>query len=356
MACCLGGPRSTDSPKHNGSATNFSAVLANMANLPKFNESYDLVSSKVIGSGNFGVAKLAKHRATGAVVAVKFLPRGDKIDHNVAREILNHRQLRHPHIIGFREVLLTESHLCIVMEYASGGELFDRIVDSGSFKEAEARYFFQQLISGVEYCHSRGVCHRDLKLENALLDRGADGNGAPRLKICDFGYSKSSSDSDPKTTVGTPAYIAPEVLQTKKYDGYRADVWCCGVTLFVMLVGAYPFEDPDDPKNFKKSIMRICSVKYSIPSNLGITAECQSLLASIFVANPEQRITIAQIKAHPWFQTNLPSMGAADGALAPESTQTIEQIQQIVEAAAVNPNGGDGAAGDDMMLDDDDFS
>ena len=85
-----------------------------------------------------------------------------------------------------------------------------------------------------------GVCHRDLKLENALLDVGPDGKAAPRLKICDFGYSKSSNDSDPKTTVGTPAYIAPEVLQTKKYDGYKADVWCCGVTLYVMLVGARP--------------------------------------------------------------------------------------------------------------------
>jgi serine/threonine-protein kinase SRK2 len=95
------------------------------------------------------------------------------------------------------------------------------------------------------------VCHRDLKLENTLLD----GSTAPRLKICDFGYSKSSVlHSQPKSTVGTPAYIAPEVLLKKEYDGKIADVWSCGVTLYVMLVGAYPFEDPDEPKNFRKTI------------------------------------------------------------------------------------------------------
>lgn len=138
-------------------------------------------------------------------------------------------------------MFLTPTHLGIVMEYASGGELFDRIVKIGRFSEDEARYFFQQLISGVEFCHKSGVCHRDLKLENTLLD----GSPAPLLKICDFGYSKSMlMDSQPKSTVGTPAYIAPEVLSKKKYDGHKADVWSCGVTLYVMLVGAYPFEDP----------------------------------------------------------------------------------------------------------------
>lgn len=103
------------------------------------------------------------------------------------REIINHRQLSgHPNIIRFREVFLTSTHLGIVMEYAAGGELFDRIVKAGRFAEDEARYFFQQLISGVAWCHREGVCHRDLKLENTLLD----GRPAPRLKICDFGYSK----------------------------------------------------------------------------------------------------------------------------------------------------------------------
>ncbi|GAU19134.1 hypothetical protein TSUD_79570 [Trifolium subterraneum] len=176
------------------------------------------------------------------------------------------------------QVLVTPTHLAIVMEYAAGGELFERICSAGRFSEDEARYFFQQLISGVSYCHSMEICHRDLKLENTLLD----GSSAPRLKICDFGYSKARTNnhlnfiqhifhtnhehkhrhdtgssvlhSQPKSTVGTPAYIAPEVLSRREYDGKIADVWSCGVTLYVMLVGAYPFEDPEDPKNFRKTL------------------------------------------------------------------------------------------------------
>jgi serine/threonine-protein kinase SRK2 len=210
---------------------------------------YELV--KDIGSGNFGVARLMRDKKTRELVAVKYIERGEKIDENVQREIINHRSLRHPNIVRFKEVMLTPTHLAIVMEYAAGGELFERICNAGRFSEDEARFFFQQLISGVSYCHAMQICHRDLKLENTLLD----GSPAPRLKICDFGYSKSSLlHSQPKSTVGTPAYIAPEVLSKKEYDGKVADVWSCGVTLYVMLVGAYPFEDPEDPRNFRKTI------------------------------------------------------------------------------------------------------
>ncbi|MCO5554778.1 hypothetical protein L7F22_008312 [Adiantum nelumboides] len=114
------------------------------------------------------------------------------------------------------QVCLTPTHLAILMEYAAGGELFDRICNAGRFSEDEARFYFQQLISGVSYCHDMQICHRDLKLENTLLDESP----SPRLKICDFGYSKSLLlHSQPKSTVGTPAYIAPEVLSRKEYDG-----------------------------------------------------------------------------------------------------------------------------------------
>uniref|UniRef100_A0A803LUR1 non-specific serine/threonine protein kinase n=1 Tax=Chenopodium quinoa TaxID=63459 RepID=A0A803LUR1_CHEQI len=194
-------------------------------------ERYEIV--KDIGSGNFGVAKLVKDKWTNEFLAV----------------------------------LLTPTHLAIVMEYASGGELFERICKAGKFREDEE------------------VCHRDLKLENTLLD----GSAAPRVKICDFGYSKSSVlHSQPKSAVGTPAYIAPEVLSKREYDGKIADVWSCGVTLYVMLVGAYPFEDPTDPKNFKKALVRILNALYLVPDNVPISPECRHLLSRIFVANPEK--------------------------------------------------------------------
>ncbi|MBA0837144.1 hypothetical protein Goarm_009323, partial [Gossypium armourianum] len=244
-------------------------------------ERYEIL--KDIGSGNFGVAKLVRDKWTRELFAVKFIERGQKIDEHVQREIMNHRSLKHPNIVRFKEVLLTPTHLAIVMEYAAGGELFDRICNAGRFGEDEARFFFQQLISGVSYCHSMQICHRDLKLENTLLD----GSTAPRVKICDFGYSKSSVlHSQPKSTVGTPAYIAPEVLSKKEYDGKIADVWSCGVTLYVMLVGAYPFEDPDDPKNFRKTIGRILTVHYSIPDYVRVSMDCKHLLSRIFVENP----------------------------------------------------------------------
>ncbi|XP_031385976.1 serine/threonine-protein kinase SAPK3-like isoform X2 [Punica granatum] len=257
---------------------------------------------KELGSGNFGVARLVRDKKTKELVAVKYIERGKKIDEHVQREIINHRSLRHPNIIRFKEVLLTPTHLAIVMEYAAGGELFERICSAGRFSEDEARFFFQQLISGVSYCHSMEICHRDLKLENTLLD----GSPTPRLKICDFGYSKSALlHSQPKSTVGTPAYIAPEVLSRKEYDGKIADVWSCGVTLYVMLVGAYPFEDPEDPRNFRKTI---------------------------------GRITIPEIKQHPWFLKNLPKE-LIEGERTNYETeldkplQSVEEIMRIIQEA-----------------------
>ncbi|OAY82870.1 Serine/threonine-protein kinase SAPK7 [Ananas comosus] len=299
-----------------------------------------------IGSGNFGVAKLMRNKETRELVAMKFIERGHRIDGNVFREIVNHRSLRHPNIIRFKE----------------------------------ARYFFQQLISGVSYCHFMQICHRDLKLENTLLD----GSPAPRLKICDFGYSKSSLlHSRPKSTVGTPAYIAPEVLSRREYDGKQSDVWSCGVTLYVMLVGAYPFEDQNDPKNFRKtisvtfrssllaisnsyllipfptfselflslficilSLQRIMSVQYNIPDYVHVSQDCRQLIARIFIANPARRITIREIKSHPWFLKNLPrelteTAQAAyyrrDNTAPTYSLQSIEAISKIIEEAKTIP-------------------
>ncbi|KAK4337819.1 hypothetical protein RND71_042306 [Anisodus tanguticus] len=298
-------------------------------------ENYELV--KDIGCGNFGVARLMSHKDTKELVAMKYIERGHKIDENVSREIINHKSLRHPNIIRFKEGGVNPTHLAIVMEYAVGGELFERICNAGRFSEDEARYFFQKLISGVCYCHNMQISHRDLKLENTLLD----GSPAPRLKICDFGYSKSSLlHSRPKSTVGTPAYIAPEVLFRREYDGKLADVWSCGVTLYVMLVGAYPFEDQEDPKNFRKAIQRIMSLQYKIPDYVHTSQDCRHLLSRIFVVSPARRITIKEIKTHPWFLKNLPRELTEAAQLAyyrkenpTFSLQTAEEIVKIVEDA-----------------------
>ncbi|CAJ2645101.1 unnamed protein product [Trifolium pratense] len=243
------------------------------------------------------------------------------------------------------------------MEYAAGGELFERICSAGRFSEDEARFFFQQLISGVSYCHSMQICHRDLKLENTPLD----GSTAPRVKICDFGYSKSSVlHSQPKSTVGTPAYIAPEVLTKREYDGKIADVWSCGVTLYVMLVGAYPFEDPEDPRNFRKTIGKILSVQYKVPDFVRVSSECIHLISQIFVANPEKRITIPEIKNHPWFLKNLPvELMEAGGSWQTNDvnnpSQSVDEVLSIIQEARkpLNiPKIGGLLSGSNMDLDD----
>ncbi|MBA0714584.1 hypothetical protein Golax_013548 [Gossypium laxum] len=334
---------------------------------------YDFV--KDIGSGNFGVARLMRDKITKELVAVKYIERGDKIDENVRREIINHRSLRHPNIVRFKEVILTPTHLAIVMEYASGGELFGRICAAGRFNEDEARFFFQQLLSGVSYCHAMQVCHRDLKLENTLLD----GSPAPRLKICDFGYSKSSVlHSQPKSTVGTPAYIAPEVLQRQEYDGKssneeglewyvvaslmcNANVWSCGVTLYVMLVGAYPFEDPDEPKDFRKTIQRILSVQYSIPDFVQISPECRHLISRIFVADPTARITIPEIRNHEWFLKNLPADLMDENTMGnhfeepDQPMQSMDTIRQIIAEATIPAAGARDLSHMSDILDDEDM-
>ncbi|CAI0554162.1 unnamed protein product [Linum tenue] len=283
---------------------------------------YDFVRD--IGSGNFGVARLMTDKVTKELVAVKYIERGDKIDENVQREIINHRSLRHPNIVRFKEVILTPTHLAIVMEYASGGELFERICSAGRFGEDEARFFFQQLISGVSYCHAMQVCHRDLKLENTLLD----GSPAPRLKICDFGYSKSSVlHSQPKSTVGTPAYIAPEVLLRQEYDGKR-----------------------------------ILNVQYNIPDTVQISQECRDLIAKIFVFDPTARISIPDIKTHEWFLKNLPADLMDERTIgsqfeeADQPLQSVDTIMQIISEATIPPAGSLGLnlyMADNLDLDDD---
>ncbi|KAH9614730.1 hypothetical protein KSS87_019025, partial [Heliosperma pusillum] len=216
-------------------------------------------------------------------------------------------------------VFLTPTHLAIVMEYAAGGELFERICTAGRFSEDEARYYFQQLISGVSYCHSMLICHRDLKLENTLLDDSPE----PRLKICDFGYSKSAEfHSQPKSTVGTPAYIAPEVLSRKEYDGKR-----------------------------------ILSVHYSIPDYVRLSQDCNHLLSRLFVANPDKRITIEEIKKHPWFVKNkgVEYMEEEKEELKAkeneETCQSEEDMVSIIEEARKTPKSGATLLlGDELLL------
>ena len=225
--------------------------------------------------------------------------------------MLNHRILRHPHVIEFREVFLTDDYICIAMEYAAGGSLFQYVQKAGRLQEAAARWFFQQLIIGLDYCHRKGVVNRDIKLENTLL-QNIPGLPLPLLKVCDFGYSKAQFMSAPKSKVGTLAYMAPEVIRsTGNYDGKLADIWSCGVMLYVMLFGQYPFDmaaKPQQQEQRAQTMMaRIVQAQWVVPDGVPISPAGHDLLKRLMTADPLKRLKMAEIQQHPWFQFNLPA-------------------------------------------------
>ncbi|XP_022750677.1 SNF1-related protein kinase catalytic subunit alpha KIN10-like isoform X2 [Durio zibethinus] len=206
---------------------------------------------KTLGIGSFGKVKIAEHALTGHKVAIKILNRRKiknmDMEDKVRREIKILRLFMHPHIIRLYEVIETAADIFVVMEYVKSGELFDYIVEKGRLQEDEARNFFQQIISGVEYCHRNMVVHRDLKPENLLLDSKCN------VKIADFGLSNIMRDGHfLKTSCGSPNYAAPEVISGKLYAGPEVDVWSCGVILYALLCGTLPFDDENIPNLFKK--------------------------------------------------------------------------------------------------------
>jgi len=297
---------------------------------------------QTLGKGSFGFVQLARN-FNQEMVAIKFLKRGD-VNKYVEAEIVNHSLLRHPHVIQFKEVFLTSEYICISMEYATGGSLFHYVQKQGRLKEAVARWFFQQLIIGADYCHKRGVANRDIKLENTLL-QVVKGLPLPLLKICDFGYSKADFKSAAKSKVGTLTYMAPEVLVNRdgKYDGKVADIWSCGVMLYVMLYGRYPFDTPPGqnvPKaaEILQMLDKMVNMKYSLPDNIEISAEGRDLLQRMLLPDPNQRIQLEQIMVHPWFVTNLPPEAATMNdsylrAAFPPGHQRPEEIKRLLEEA-----------------------
>ncbi|XP_041447176.1 microtubule affinity regulating kinase 2 S homeolog isoform X8 [Xenopus laevis] len=247
---------------------------------------------KTIGKGNFAKVKLARHVLTGKEVAVKII---DKTQLNSSslqklfREVRIMKVLNHPNIVNLFEVIETEKTLYLVMEYASGGEVFDYLVAHGRMKEKEARAKFRQIVSAVQYCHQKLIVHRDLKAENLLLD--SDMN----IKIADFGFSNEFTFGNKLDTFcGSPPYAAPELFQGKKYDGPEVDVWSLGVILYTLVSGSLPF----DGQNLKELRERVLRGKYRIPFYM--STDCENLLKKFLILNPSKRGTLEQIMRDRW--------------------------------------------------------
>lgn len=263
-------------------------------------ERYEL--GRLLGQGTFAKVYYGRSISTGQSVAIKMIDkekilRVGLID-QIKREISVMRLVKHPNVVQLYEVMATKTKIYFVLEYAKGGELFYKVA-KGKLKEDVARRYFQQLVSAVDFCHSRGVYHRDLKPENLLLDENEN------LKISDFGLSalaeSKRQDGLLHTTCGTPAYVAPEVINRKGYDGAKADVWSCGVILFVLLSGYLPFHD----SNLMEMYRKIGKGEFKCPN--GFPPEVRRLLLRILDPNPNTRISIEKIKDHPWFKRGLSS-------------------------------------------------
>lgn len=286
---------------------------------------------KTIGEGTFGKVKLAVNMETGEKMAIKVLDKSiiqrQNMGAQVKREISIMKLVRHPYVVQLREVLASSSKIFLVCELITGGELFDKIVEKQRFSEEEARFYFRQLLEGMEYCHSQGVCHRDLKPENILLD------GAGNVKISDFGLSNLYSGGDDEalkllhTTCGTPNYVAPEVLADKGYDGRMADVWSMGVILYVLLAGFLPFDEPSMSTLFSK----IQAAEFSYPR--WFSAEARSVIDRILVPDPKQRLTLGQMKAHPFWDsgTGVEMAAPTPDVIVPTEAEVNSAVQEGVE-------------------------
>ncbi|KAK9088433.1 hypothetical protein Scep_027515 [Stephania cephalantha] len=253
---------------------------------------------RTLGEGSFAKVKFARDVETGENVAIKILDKEKLLKHKmigqIKREISTMKLVKHPNVIRMFEVMASKTKIYIVLEFVTGGELFDKIASNGRLKEDEARNYFQQLINAVDYCHSRGVYHRDLKPENLLLDSKG------QLKVSDFGLSalpqQVREDGLLYTTCGTPNYVAPEVVNSKGYDGAKADLWSCGVILFVLLAGYLPFEDSNLMSLYKK----IFKADFTCPP--WFSASAKKLIKRILDPNPLTRITFAEVIENDWFK------------------------------------------------------
>lgn len=252
---------------------------------------------RLLGKGTFAKVYYGKQLVSGESVAIKVINK-DQVKkefmmEQIKREISVMRLVRHPNVVELKEVMATKKKIFVAMEYVKGGELFAKVA-RGRLREDLARKYFQQLISAVDFCHSRGVSHRDLKPENLLLDENED------LKISDFGLSalpeQLRNDGLLHTQCGTPAYVAPEVLRKKGYDGSKADLWSCGVILYVLLAGFLPFQD----ENIMNMYRKVFKAEFVYPP--WFSSDAKRLVSKLLVSDPERRITVQSIMRVPWFR------------------------------------------------------
>ncbi|XP_035808278.1 serine/threonine-protein kinase BRSK2-like isoform X9 [Amphiprion ocellaris] len=279
---------------------------------------------KTLGKGQTGLVKLGVHCVTCQKVAIKIVNReklSESVLMKVEREIAILKLIEHPHVLKLHDVYENKKYLYLVLEHVSGGELFDYLVKKGRLTPKEARKFFRQIISALDFCHSHSICHRDLKPENLLLDEKNN------IRIADFGMaSLQVGDSLLETSCGSPHYACPEVIRGEKYDGRKADAWSCGVILFALLVGALPFDDDNLRNLLEKVKLGVFHMPHFIPP------DCQNLLRGMIEVDASKRLTLEQIQKHTWYQA---------GKNEPEPEQPVPRkvaIRTLASAEEIDPD------------------
>jgi serine/threonine protein kinase len=322
------------------------------------------VIKETLGEGGFSKVKLGVHEKTGEKVALKILKNKSKmtkhVQKQVEREIAAMTKLDHRNILRMKEVDWDATYvkkngkevkiILVVLELATGGELFEFLSYSGCFEESVARTYFQQLIAGLEYCHEKGVVHRDLKPENLLLNEDFV------LKLADFGFSSlvAAASSGPDgsklmfTECGTPGYMAPEMFKNKGYEGFPADIWACGVILFIMLAGFPPFQKPTESDWWYN---KLANNKHALfwqahSRSAYFSDQTKDFINKILEPVAAKRISIADMKKHPWFKG--PTVTPA--ALVAELQRRKNTVDQLKEREKERKRQEAGELGDEPRM------
>lgn len=268
------------------------------AGKPKARQKYEIL--RTLGQGSFAEVKEAVHLLSGEKIAIKILEkarlRSEDDQDRIRRETNILSKVHHPNIIQLYEHIETDNYFYFVMEFAERGEMSYYIEKKQRLSETEACKFFQQLISAISYLHKLGCAHRDIKPSNILIDYNKD------IKLIDFGLGNVYDENEKlKTACGSPCYAAPEIISNEAYDPVMVDIWSSGITLFAMLCGYLPFDDESKTQLYEK----IIACQYKIPRHVSHSAA--DLISKILVRKVSDRLTIEQIKAHPWFNLHKPS-------------------------------------------------
>lgn len=264
-----------------------------------------------VGEGYGGRVFKTADKLGGDTVALKVINLKTANRERAVEEVRNHMKLHHHNIIRLRQVYQRNSFVYLVLDYAELGDLQQFLLEKrgGVLPENMAKYFFIQIVKGIEYMHSQGIVSRDIKLTNILVQTNKDDEEQlPTIKLCDFGFSCDCTTDKTTACVGTPEYVPPEVIQANgvaAYDGFKVDAWSCAVVLYNLVTGYQPFSGnkigaKHDKKKATCFISKILNVDYTFPTNVHLSRECISLIEGCLVRNPKDRMSIEDILRHPW--------------------------------------------------------